>query len=73
MHASGGDVAFSWVFRRYVNIVPDVYAFSWTSFLKEGYNINFEYLAMNFILVVGYLLPWGILSYYLIRNREVAA
>ena len=71
--AEVGDVAFSWVFRRYVNIVPDVYAFSWTSFLKEGYNINFEYLAMNFILVVGYLLPWGILSYYLIRNREVAA
>lgn len=68
-----GDRVFQWVFRRYENIVPNIDAFSWTNYLKEGFNINTEYLVVNLILLAGYLLPWALLSYYLIRNREVAA
>ena len=71
--AEGGDVAFAWVVRRFVNVVPDVYAYSWTDFVKEGFNIPAEALAMNFVLTVGYLLPWFILGYFLFRSREVAA
>jgi hypothetical protein len=69
----GMDAAFAWLFRRYENIVPNIDAFTWTNYLKEGFNINGEYLILNLILLFGYLLPWAMLSYYLIRNREVAA
>lgn len=68
-----GDRFYAWVFRRYENIVPNIDAFTWTNYLKEGFNINAEYLAVNAIILFGYLLPWALLSYYLIRNREVAA
>jgi ABC-type transport system involved in multi-copper enzyme maturation permease subunit len=67
------DMAYAWLFRRFANLVPDVDAFTWTDYLKEGFNINGEYLLMNLIMLAGYLLPWAVLSYYLIRNREVAA
>ncbi len=68
-----GDRIFQWVFRRYENVVPNIDAFTWTNYLKEGFNINVEYLIVNAIILFGYLLPWALLSYYLIRNREVAA
>lgn len=68
-----GDQAYAWIFRRFANVIPDVDAFSWSEFLAEGYNVNFEYLIVNVIVLLGYLLPWGVLAYYLMRNREVAA
>jgi hypothetical protein len=68
-----GDRFYAWVFRRYENVVPNIDAFTWTNYLKEGFNINAEYLIVNAIVLFGYLLPWALLSYYLIRNREVAA
>jgi hypothetical protein len=68
-----GDAFYRWVFRRYENIVPNIDAFTWTNYLKEGFNIDGEYLLVNAIILLGYLLPWALLSYYLIRNREVAA
>lgn len=67
------DQAYAWMFRRFANIVPDVDAFAWGDFLAEGYNVSFEYLIVNVLILVGYLLPWGVLAYYLMRNREVAA
>ena len=59
--------------RRFLNLVPDVYGYTWTSFVQEGFNIPFESLVMNLVVTVGYLLPWFILGYYLMRSREVAA
>jgi hypothetical protein len=69
----GGDVAFSWLVRRFVNIVPDPYTFEWTDHVGEGFNISPEYLVMNVLVMIAYLLPWFILGYYLMRSREVAA
>jgi ABC-type transport system involved in multi-copper enzyme maturation permease subunit len=67
------DNVFAWGIRRVVNLFPDVYAYDWTPFLAEGFNVSFENLAMNLIVMIGYLLPWLILGFYLIRSREVAA
>ncbi|CAN5299650.1 ABC transporter permease [soil metagenome] len=67
------DKFYAWMFRRFLNVIPDVDAFAWGDFLAEGYNVNFEYLIVNALILLGYLLPWAVLSYYLIRNREVAA
>jgi len=71
--ALGLDTAYAWAFRQFFNILPDIDSFSWTNFLKEGFNINGEFLVMNLLVLFGYVLPWGVLAYYLLRNREVAA
>ncbi len=67
------DKAFAWIFRRVQNVIPDVESFTWTSFVSEGFNVNIEYLAVNLLVTIGYLLPWGILAYYLMKSREIAA
>lgn len=67
------DIVFAWIVRRFINLVPDVQGFSWTDYLKEGFDVPPEYLAMNFLVAAAYLLPWFILGYYLLRSREIAA
>jgi hypothetical protein len=63
----------AWFFRRIQNVIPESESFNWTAFVSEGFNINSEYLAVNLLVTFGYLLPWGILAYYLMKSREVAA
>jgi hypothetical protein len=67
------DRGAAWAFRRIVNVIPDAEAFNWTNFVSEGFNINTEYLVLNLLVTFGYLLPWAILAYYLMKSREVAA
>jgi ABC-type transport system involved in multi-copper enzyme maturation permease subunit len=68
-----GDKIWAWLIRRIQNMIPDVDSFSWGHFVSEGFNINTEYLVLNLIVTFGYLLPWAILAYYLMKAREVAA
>lgn len=68
-----GDRIAAWFFRRFQNLIPDVDSFSWGHFVSEGFNINTEYLVVNLVVTAGYLLPWAVCAYYLMRNREVAA
>ncbi len=68
-----GDGLFSWVLRRVVNLIPDIDSYSWTKYLAEGFSVPLECMAMNLLTTVGYLLPWFVLSFYLIRSREIAA
>lgn len=68
----GADQVFSWVVRRILNLIPDLEAYTWNRFLAEGFNVSFEYLVMNFLMVIAYLLPWLILGFFLMRSREVA-
>lgn len=67
------DKGFAWLVRRIQNMVPDVDSFSWGHFVSEGFNVNTEYLVVNLLITFGYLLPWAILAYYLMKSREVAA
>lgn len=67
------DKVWAWVFRRIQNVIPDVESFTWTQFVAEGFNINAEYLLVNLLVTFGYLLPWGILAYYLMKSREIAS
>lgn len=71
--ADKGDVVFAWAFRRLLNVLPDVGAFDWTRYVAEGFNIPFDALVMNFVVLIAYLFPWFLMAYYLIRGREVAA
>lgn len=67
------DHVWAWCVRRFQNVVPDLESFSWTNFISEGFNINSEYLAINVLVMIGYLLPWAVLAYYLMKSREVAS
>ncbi|MFO0938987.1 MAG: hypothetical protein U0798_20995 [Gemmataceae bacterium] len=69
---SGLDVAFQWLIRRVENVIPDVEGYAWSHFVREGFDVRPEFLVMNAICLVAYLLPWTMLAYYLLRSREVA-
>ena len=69
----GLDQVWGWVVRRIQNVIPDVESFTWTNFVSEGFNVNTEFLVLNLLVTVGYLLPWGVLAYYLMKSREIAA
>jgi hypothetical protein len=68
-----GDTFFAWFVRRIQNLIPDVDSLSWSTFVSEGFNVSTEYLVINLLVTFGYVLPWGILAYYLMKSREVAA
>ena len=59
--------------HRIQNLIPDVESYSWGHFVSEGFNVNTEYLVVNLLVTFGYLLPWAVLAYYLMKSREVAA
>jgi ABC-type transport system involved in multi-copper enzyme maturation permease subunit len=64
------------VFRAFVRAIlyaiPDVERYDLTSYVAEGFNITGGQIFLHFLLLVGYLLPWGLLAYYMIRWREIA-
>jgi hypothetical protein len=66
------DRGWAWVVRRIQNMIPDVESFTWTHFVSEGFNVSAEYLVVNLLSTAGYLLPWFVLGYYLMKSREVA-
>ena len=58
--------------RAVLHVIPDVDRFDLTPWVAEGFNISGGQIFLNFLLLVGYLLPWGLLGYYLIKWREIA-
>ncbi len=70
---TAADKGWSWVVRRVSKVFPDLESFDWGPFVAEGFNIDSQYLVVNLLMMFGYLLPWGILAYYLMKSREVAA
>jgi hypothetical protein len=71
--ALGTDEAYRWILRQFLNIIPDVERFSWTDYVAEGFNISTSgMLLLDAVMLAGYLLPWAILAYYLMKTREIA-
>jgi len=66
------DVMYRWVFRRLLNVLPDVDLFNWSNYVAEGFNIDGTDMIMSSLILLGYLLPWGIIGYYLMKSREIA-
>jgi hypothetical protein len=67
------DKGAAWGYRHVSKLVPELEASDWGDFVSEGYNINSEYLVLNLLVTFGYLLPWAILAYWMMKLREVAA
>lgn len=68
-----GDRIYRWGLRRFMNVIPDPDRFTWSNYLAQGFNINFEFILLNLLFLAAYMLPWAILAYYLMRSREIAA
>jgi ABC-type transport system involved in multi-copper enzyme maturation permease subunit len=67
------DDYFSMFVRGMVNVIPDVDRSDLVSFVAEGFNIGPGQLLLTCLLMIGYLLPWFLLGYYLIKWREIAS
>lgn len=71
---TGLDIVFRWVLGFVLNLIPDVSRFNLTEYVANGFDISWSQIIIldNFLLLLGYLIPWGILAYYLMNNREIA-
>ena len=55
-----------------LNFLPEVQSLSFTEYVSNGFNIGGADLAANALRTVAYLLPWLLLGYHSLREREVA-
>ena len=71
---TAADEVFRWFIRRVLNIFPDVDRFSFTDRVANGFDIGVigQDLLPTLVLLVGYLLPWVLLGFYLMKSREIA-
>ncbi|MCI0639177.1 MAG: ABC transporter permease [Gemmataceae bacterium] len=70
----GGDDVYRWWMRRFLNLIPDVSRHDLHQYVANGFDISWGQVLLtdNLIPLVGYLLPWGILAFYLMKFREIA-
>jgi ABC-type transport system involved in multi-copper enzyme maturation permease subunit len=71
--AQSADRGFSRTLEQGLKWYPDIERYDLTRFVEEGFDISGVQLAITGALLVGYLLPWMVLAFYLIRAREVAS
>jgi hypothetical protein len=71
--ATGLDSVFSWSLDRVLNLIPDHAKYVFTDYVAEGVSISAGQMAMSLLSLVGYLLLWAVLAYYLLKWREVAS
>ncbi len=67
------DPIFRWVMGRIYDVIPDVDRFDLTIFVSEGFDVSMGQLFVTLLMLIGYLLPWAVLAYYLLKWREVAS
>lgn len=72
-HAAAAlDEGFRFFLRGFLHLVPDINRFDWTESVASGFDISPAGLVVAGIFLAGYLIPWAVLAYYLIKHREMA-
>jgi hypothetical protein len=67
------DKISEWMLGRFLNLIPDMDRYDLTDYVAEGFDVSGSHLLLVGLLLVGYLVPWMVLSFYLLRAREIAA
>jgi hypothetical protein len=67
------DEGFRWFLKRLLNLIPDVDRFDLSRYVSEGFAITNGSLFLCALQLAGYLLPWAVLAFYLMKSREVAS
>jgi hypothetical protein len=70
--ATFSDQIIRWFMKLFMAIFPDVDRYDFSSLVASGFNISASELVLTALYLGGYLLPWLVLAYYLVRSREVA-
>jgi ABC-type transport system involved in multi-copper enzyme maturation permease subunit len=71
--ASQFDTFFRIFVSRTLDVIPDVYSSNLVAFVETGFNIGLDRLLIATLLLVGYLVPWFLLGYYMMKWREIAS
>jgi hypothetical protein len=71
--AVASDSAVRWGLRRLLDWIPDLDRLTFTSYVKEGFNVPALQILLGAGMLLGYLLPWMVAAYYFMRWREVAS
>lgn len=68
------DGLFSWCIGRIMNLIPNVNRHDLVQYVANGFDIGLlDVLFLDNVLpLAGYLVPWAILAYYLMKYREIA-
>jgi hypothetical protein len=68
------DGFFSWWIGRVMNLIPNVNRHDLVQYVANGFDIGMldVLLLDNVLPLAGYLIPWAILAYYLMKYREIA-
>jgi hypothetical protein len=68
------DGFFSWWIGRVLNLIPNVNRHDLVQYVANGFDIGWmDVLFLDNVLpLAGYLVPWAILAYYLMKYREIA-
>ena len=71
---SGADEVYRWWLRRFLNLLPDMSRYDLHQYVANGFDIPWTgvLLVDNILPLIGYLLPWAILAFYLMKFREIA-
>ncbi len=67
------DELYRWMLRRLFDVIPDAERFTWSKYLEQGFSVRTDFIVLNLIFLIAYMLPWAVLAYYLMRSREIAA
>jgi hypothetical protein len=70
----GTDEAYRWILRRFLNLIPDMSRYDLHPYVANGFDIPWigVLLVDNILPLAAYLVPWGILAFYLMKFREIA-
>lgn len=68
------DRSFSWCLGVVINLIPDINRHDLHHYVANGFDIGWTDLLLldNALPLFGYLTPWAILAYYLMKFREIA-
>jgi hypothetical protein len=68
------DEGYRWVMNYLMKLIPDVNRFDLSQYVANGFDISWSGVLLldNLVPLLGYLLPWAILAYYMMKSREIA-
>lgn len=67
------DELYRGAMRVFLDLFPDIDRFDFTIYVSEGFDISWGLIGATFVLLLGYLIPWIILGFYLLKWKEVAS
>jgi ABC-type transport system involved in multi-copper enzyme maturation permease subunit len=70
--ATASDSVYRLLLKGIIKLIPDVEIYDLADRVREGFDIPPGMLLTYLVILVGILVPWGLLAYYLMKSREVA-